>query len=483
MKAKEKLEEESAEGVQRIPKYKNRVAETVSPLVGAGQAEDSSIPTMPGLMTLEQMKEDCVLISDGSLVGFLSDPRYVFSLRDFDLHMADSVTKVKDKNGNWKPAQASKAWRAPGSKPTRAFTRTFRAGAGPVCGDPSNRLALNAWRPIERWPPKVNIQRFLDHVAYLFPDEAERERFLDWLAHIEQYPGVLPHAGWLHIALNTGTGRSWLAGVLKKVWRGYSASVDLPKLLDSSFNDMVAGKIFAIVEEVQEGAGENRHKHANKLKDLVTEEHRNINPKYGKPYTEYNACRWLAFSNHDNALPLDNTDRRWHVTRHTAEPLDEEYYKKLYAWSDNPESANAIGWYLSKRDISKFNPGEKPEVNDAKKTVINASKNMIKQYAQELVEDYPADIIINAAIADVLSEGKETVCTDAMRRALEDLGCVRIPKQLRVGEVVYRCWILRNSDEWLAKAPYERAQEVAKGIPGEDRTAREILAGKKDIPF
>lgn len=94
-----------------------------------------------------------------------------------------------------------------------------------------------------RWEAKADISLFLDHVTYLFADETERNTFLDWLAHLEQAPGELPHYGWLHVAHHTGCGRNWLASVLSRVWRAYVANVDLPTLLDSPYNGSPVRKV------------------------------------------------------------------------------------------------------------------------------------------------------------------------------------------------------------------------------------------------
>lgn len=472
MKTEKKLGMDSAEGVQREPiNNSNDVPEIIlEPMI------------------VSQMEKEYVLFDDGT-VGSISEPWRVWKFHVLLRRTARSVTIVEQDGAKPKKVPNLILWADHSPKRIDLVSRTFKAGAGVICSDPDGRPSLNLWRAIERWPPKVSVQPWLDQVAYLYPDEAMREKLLDSLAHTEQKPGELQHAGFLHIAKNTGTGRSWFGGTLDEVWRGYSSYVDISKLMESQFNDELAGKLLVVVDESREGAGENPYRHADRIKTLVNEKKRNINIKYGGKYTEYNFCRWLVFSNHDNALPLDNTDRRWHVARHTAAPLDKEYYKKLYAWSSNPESINAIGWYLSKRDISGFNPGEHPEDNDAKKTVINASKSMTQQYAQELVEDYPAAIMVNADIAFYLSGGGvDKEVTSAMRRAIADLGGASAGKPLKINGKSYRCWILRNSEEWLAKKPCERAQEAMKGMSEPGHTAIDIMGDavenkRNDIPY
>jgi hypothetical protein len=99
-------------------------------------------------------------------------------------------------------------------------TVTFRPGFKQVTVDPEGKSAANTWRPIERTPPAAgDASLFLRHIDYLFG--ADAPRFLDWLAHIEQMPGELPHTGWVHISPLQGTGRNWLSSALCRLWRGH----------------------------------------------------------------------------------------------------------------------------------------------------------------------------------------------------------------------------------------------------------------------
>lgn len=433
--------------------------------------EDSPPPDM----TPQQMELDCVWIAEGSMVGRISDPLQVLSFTDFAGLTASSTT-MQTEGGRVRPVANAVLWKQSSCRQT-VLTRTFHAGAGPICRDPDGKQALNSWRPMKRWAATTDHAPFLDQVAYLFADAVEREAFLDWLAHLEQHPGELPHYGWLHIAEHTGTGRNWLASLLARVWRGYVApNVDLPALLDSQFNGQLAGRVLAIVDEVQEAAGDNPYRHTNRLKSLVNAEFRDLNPKFGRQYREWNSCRWLVFSNHDNALPLNDTDRRWRVVRHTAGPRPPSVYGELYARLQDAEFINAVGVYLQAREISGFNPGERPPMNDAKRAAVAASKTLIQRYAEHLVEHWPADVVANADVAQVLSEGEENRVTPAMRRALEELGCANAAEPVWLDRRTTRVWILRNRARWDSARSPELASEAARARDGFQQTpALELL--------
>lgn len=414
--------------------------------------ESLPFSVLPPKMSLEEMVDDCVWIAEGSQVGRMSNPRQLLTYREFaDLTAASVSFKITGTDVKKKQSVANaQRWKSSPARKT-VDTRTFHPGADVLCQDADGKPALNSWRPIDRRPATRDIDPFLGQLAYLFPDAAERDAFLDWLAHVDQCPGVLPHFGWLHVAANTGTGRNWLASVLSRVWRGYVApNVDLPALLDSQFNGPLAGRILAIVDEVQEGAGENPYRHQNKLKSLVNAEYRDINPKFGRQYREHNACRWLVFSNHDNALPLNDTDRRWRVVRHDAAPRSPGDYASLYGLLSDDEFINAVGVYLRERDITGFNPGARPPMTAAKRAAVTASKTLVQRYAEDLATSHEADVITNADAARFLSDGgPATAITPAMRRALEEAGAVSIDRTLRVHGRTQRAWILRNHEKWI----------------------------------
>lgn len=402
----------------------------------------------PSKMELGDMIQNLVWIAEGEQVAHVSPNRTMFlTFKEMRSLTAESTT-YEPSEGMKKPVPNAVLWQRDAQR-RNAMTRTFHAGTGIICADPEGKMAVNTWRPMRRWEGTADIGLFLEHVEYLFADQIEREVFLDWLAHLEQKPGELPHYGWLHVANHTGCGRNWLASVLARVWRGYVApNVDLPSLLDSSYNGCLSGRVLAIVDEVQEGAGENSYRHTNKLRSLVNAEYRDINPKFGRQYREHNACRWLVFSNHLNALPIGDTDRRWRVMVHDAAPRSPETYAKLYAALNDPEFINAVAIFLKARDISEFKPGERPPMNNAKLSVVGASKSLTQQRADEIVENWPADIISNADAAVVMSEGLATNINASMRRSLEEIGAINIGRQIKIGGKGQRVWIIRNHAQW-----------------------------------
>ena len=455
--------------------------------IGDEEPQADDVP-FPLILTLDQAEKRYVYITDGSRIVDSERPTSDLSFSDFKNATAASfvIEEVVDRNGAVKQVKkplADAYLRSPAR--LTCDTRTFAPGKDKFTYDPNGRPALNIWRPSYR--PLVSdfmerVQPFVDQVKFLFGEQADR--FLDWLAHIEQRPGELPHTGWVHISRHTGTGRNFIASVLSRVWRGHvAASVNLVDLLMSQFNERVAQKTLAIVDEIREGGG-NKWSASERLKSVVTEEVRHINPKYGRQYVEFNSCRWLIFSNHQSALPLDQADRRFEVAECVSPPKSPEYYKSLYALIDDATFINSIGLYLLNRDISKFNPGQKAQMSQAKVSMIEANESESKQWLRMLQKHYasdvvPASVLKGLLIGDQLFDGAGPQnFTAEQRHSMEDVGFINLGV-LRLGLKPERFYAIRNGTEWQARDLQKLRQEYSKRPFSSDngKDFREYLMG------
>jgi hypothetical protein len=81
-----------------------------------------------------------------------------------------------------------------------------------------------------------------------------------------------------------------------------------------------------------------------------------INRKHMHPYSVPNIQVWVFLTNHDDAIALEDGDRRFWVHKCDLEaPESEAYYTRLYDWFDARGAAACVGWLLD-RDVSKFKP-------------------------------------------------------------------------------------------------------------------------------
>ena len=489
----------SAEAWAQVSKAREAVACDRNPIEAARrahQAEEnrrigegaSELPTAE-LIELDAALSRFVFCSDGARVVDVVNPHYDLPLHDWQVtYAASKVTvsrppKVLAGGGTKEQEPVSvpltKVWVSHPARRT-VVTRTFKAGGPLVLPDPGGRLAVNSWRPFDRSLTvadldAVGLGMFLDHVAFLFSEDAPR--FLDWLAHIEQKPGELPHTSWLHIARKFGMGRNWLASVLTRVWAGSVApNFDLVASLRSGFNGGLSRKVLAVVDEIREGGRDAQWEHSEKMKGLITEETRTINPKYGRQSVEFNACRWLLFSNHLSAIPMENGDRRIEVVVNEALPRPADYYTALYRALNDPMFIAAVAIYLGRRDLGMFNPGAHARMSDAKREAIQASQSPDAYWAELIARHWPCDVAPNDALAAVFnadSDNNGGGLLASQRRALQAADIVALGDPVWLDKGSTRMSVIRNKARWKAAQGKETRAEWERG----EASARTALPG------
>jgi len=406
------------------------------------------------------MLTDLVYVSEADRVSSLSNPG--MSLGDgARRHFASCKTTIGEDTGKPKQVKTYDLWLDHGGRKT-VEVRTFRAGAGPICLDPNGKRALNSWRGFDYDESLIgaDISPFLDHVYYLFGDKADM--FLDLLAHAIQKPGELPHSGIVHISEVHGKGRSTLGNFLANhVFRGYGVSgVDLSWLLAGEFNSIIAGRILITVDEIKTGS---KYNNKEAMKSLINAGTRIVNGKNEKQYIEFNAGRWLIFSNHLDAVAIDETDRRFWVVEHTEACKSPEYYRQFAAWCEVYRNAGAVRVYLKHRDISGFNPGERPPLDEAKLNAIAANKSEDAYIVEDIINDWGSDVIGSRDVRQQAMFREHKFSSDkSMGYALKEAKCQQA-KPIKVDKKTERIWAIRNHDRWAKAEPHELTAELLKG--------------------
>lgn len=418
------------------------------------------------VMSGTEMLEEMIFIEEGSRVSFIAEPRYTLPFSEFKAAFAASVDVTKSPTGKKSAVHRAQQWLAHAERKS-VRTQTFAPGRGAICVSPENVLAQNLWvARVEKVPTNWReiAQPFFDHVDYLVPDASERCRFLDWLAHIEQQPGQLPSTHYLLIAKQTGIGRNWLAYALARTFAGHVAlGFDLGEALRSGFNGALSETLLAVVDELHEGVpGSHNRPIAEKLKSMLTEATRRINPKYGRQRVEFNCCRFLMFSNHEAALPLAENDRRIVVLENPSERRSADYYAKLYALLDAPGFGAALGKALADRNISAFNPGEVAPMSAAKTRTIRAGRTEVEQAVRDVAREWPSDCITSGRLTLEVSQalGGKSWSIQAFAVAA---GLVKFAARVKVDGIAVHVWLVRNAADWMSAAPAAVAGEVLRG--------------------
>jgi hypothetical protein len=376
---------------------KERRARQVAENVQIG--EDVEDPPVPTVMRLDEMRRDLVYIGSQGAVAHRETGR----VRKREAAAGEyAASKYHWTDGNDKPKScpALKLWLESEDR-TSVDVMAWVPGAKQICSPPEvvngDTRAFNTWRGLRPLPAPENwserVKAFDLHLSYLVPIEPERQRFLQWLAHIVQRPEELPHTSYLMVTEQTGIGRNWLASVMSRVLRSYvAAGVSLAPILDGKFNGRLSQKLLAVVDETREGMSERRYVRGEALKSLITEEHRHIDMKYGLQTVEKNCCRWLMFSNHYDALPFDNNDRRVIVIQNPTERADPAYYEHIYGLVDNPHFIGSVRKYLETLDLANFKPGAHAPMNAAKALALDAQASEVDKAVKAFREVWPGPL-------------------------------------------------------------------------------------------
>lgn len=413
---------------------------------------DADTPAVADVIDLNEAINRFVFIVDGGNVYDRQDAR-LMTQQEFVACYAASVDVTIDAQGKLKSQPVTKLWL--GSRDRQTTTSvTYRPSAGVVTINPRGEDSINLWRKDDPEAAPDDWLRlaapFLDHVSWVFGTAADQ--FLDWLAHIEQRPGELPHFGFLHIARNHGVGRNFIASVLGRLWPGKTAQAfDLIGSLETGYNDRLSGCHLAVVDEIYEGKA-SQWKHESALRKLMTEEHRHINPKYGRQRIEYNVCRFLLFSNHTGALPLDRNDRRWFVVNCDEQPKESSYYKSLYVLVDDLSFIASVRQHLRTRDLANFNPGQRPPMSEAKLATVDASRTEVDRLAIQLAESWPVDVLFRDELELLLGpDAFRATNPQALAHSLERAGIRRWPRcsgKIRTAGPSTIAYIVRNLERW-----------------------------------
>jgi Family of unknown function (DUF5906) len=186
--------------------------------------------------------------------------------------------------------------------------------------------------------------------------------FLDYLAHRRQKPGEKPHFA-LVIGGEPGVGKDTAVEACVDALGGWNVIEIAPTALDRDFN-AYAIHVLVRISEVGDTKEMSRWQFYERIKTLITGEHVEINPKYGRTYSVRLYCAVIITTNHlDGGIFIGDQDRRYDILEAATKAemgLDEdvkreEYFNTFYTWLHEGGRAH-VAAYLQTRDLKNFHP-------------------------------------------------------------------------------------------------------------------------------
>jgi hypothetical protein len=253
---------------------------------------------------------------------------------------------------------------------------------------------FNMWLSSDIEPKQGDTSKVDAHMAYLFADRAARDRVLNWLAWVYQNQNLKPRHALLVQGEVQGTGKSFLAHMLsrlcgRKLPNGLISGTTTIKgtTLEADHSGWEYETKLVVVEEVRPGFGSSQAV-VKGLHDLISEPTILVDKKNVDPETIRNVLAFILFTNKDNALAVDNSDRRYQIETvdtplQKLEPKSADYYNDLYALLDDPVAMAAIAYQLANRDLKGYSGTSAAPMTVAKTKMAEETRDELERWFDE----------------------------------------------------------------------------------------------------
>lgn len=249
----------------------------------------------------------------------------------------------------------------------------------------------------------------IEFMAQVVPDERERAWWLQMLAHKVRFPHI-PGPGVVLVAHRTfGTGRGTLKELLglllgSSYVKEMAYDMVVGRTYQSQYNAWAADALVVFVNESSEAeAGistyASKHKTYERLKDLI--EPRPTMRTYvthGRPpFRALSCCTFIICTNHADAIPIPEDDRRLAVLRNggAREPA---YWAGVNAWMREPANVAAFKAWLMTVDLTGYDPFAPPIKTKGKSIMADEGKTDLDHALALALRELPAELVTMAQV-------------------------------------------------------------------------------------
>lgn len=396
----------------------------------------------------KKRKKD-IVPSDGGNNGLFSDWVYVETLCEF--HHTKLYYGIKREAFNAKYDRLPEVIEAEKSAAAYALTncgmptvvdRMFWPGADGVF-EWEGKTMLNSYHPSGVEPcetldeeGEAVIDMFLRHLAFVVEDPREQRIILDWMTFVYQNPGQ--RVNWaLLIQGAQGTGKSYFATVLQAIMGANVTNLD-PTAIAGRFTGWAHGSLVVAVEEIRI-SGTNKFEVLDRMKPFISNSTIQIEEKGRDHRTVPNFTSYLMLTNHKDAIPLTEGDRRYCVIFgrvQSEEQLFQElggeegaakYFEDLFDRTER--RADALAHYFAHRELSEdFNPRGRAPATKAKARMQSLCVSPERMMVEDAISQCECGVI-NDSVLDISylreqcdAEGIELPNKRVMAAVLLDMG-------------------------------------------------------------
>jgi len=307
-----------------------------------------------------------------------------------------------------------------------------------------DRTLANSWSDPRPKRTPGDPSRFIAHVKKLLPAENDAEMLLAYLAACVQHQGQ--KFTWCPLLQGVqGNGKSTITKVLARAIGERYCHTMKGKELFVQFNGWLSRSVVVVVEDLKVGNND-----LNFIKPLITEARQSIERKGIDQVTEHICANFILTTNHQDALPLEEDERRFgmffcaqqrkeDLARHG---LTKEYFRSLFDWLEEQQGYEIVAEYLwTCRIPDELNPAAHcktaPETSSYA-AALEASRSPEAQHILAAIEGgeigFKNGWVSTTRVEAVLAEHRCSITPRRMRKVLTDLGYVWHPS-LTKGQV------------------------------------------------
>lgn len=380
------------------------------------------------------------------------------------------IATVKDGKGGTKKVQIDPVTFLKNSKTKMIVDLVgMHPGAGRLYGEEGVRY-VNSYIPmvVEEMAPHADEKEAFAFLWSRMKDQIFKDWLMQFYAHALQHPGVKIQSAPLLVSAAQGTGKNTLMKVLPEILFGsrYVRSMS-GNVLGGQFNDAVSSAWWLYLEELRAGSNKSDRMHTtNKIKSWITDNTIEVHKKGLAPYDIKNRLQVVATSNFDDALQLDNNDRRWAIGEMLG-PLTPRESIELYGFLLSERAPGVMRHIFRKVDISRFKPTAKAPETMAKKEMVIAG---IGGWESRLIESMSAqeppfdrDVFRLKDVSEIMmGQGLSAAALGRILRR-HPFNCKLLPKFTN-----HRLWSWRNIAGWEAATEGQRLHHMQTGerVPG-----------------
>lgn len=321
---------------------------------------------------------------------------------------------------------------------------------------------------VEELAPRADEKEAFAFLWDRMVDPTFKSWLMQFFAYALQHPGVKIQSAPLLVSAAQGTGKNTIMKVLPETLFGsrYVRSMS-GSVLGGQFNGAVGSAWWLYLEELRAGSNKADRMHTtNKIKSWITDNTIEVHKKGLEPYDIRNRMQPLATTNFDDALQLDNNDRRWAIGEMRG-PLSAAESMDLYGFLLSDRAPGVLRHIFRRVDTSGFKPAARAPDTMAKKDMVQAgiggweSRLVEAMIAQEAPFD--RDIFTLRGVADLMMG--QGMTQHAIGRMLRGplFKCELLPNWRKA-----RMWAWRNIAVWSKASDGQRAQHMETGaiLPG-----------------